>query len=256
MEANKLKMNDEKTELLCVGKSNKLKVVFDEIKDGLQVSGQSVLFSDSVRSLGVCLDSILTMEAHVRYLCTVLYLQLRRIGKIRHLLTVDATNKLCVSFILSRLDYCNALFSHLSAKHISKLQRIQNCAARLVLRQDKHCSATGLLKTLHWLPVRARVEYKLATLSFKCLSSSAHSSSLSFPASLSIHSHSDPPLSKCSSPHCPFFQPPDFWQKIFLCRGPSTVELLAPISSQIRLSRNIQKAPQNTPLSKVPQLKS
>ena len=173
MEANKLKMNDEKTELLCVGKATKLKVVFDEIKDGLQVSGQSVLFSDSVRSLGVCLDSTLTMEAHVRYLCTVLYLQLRRIGKIRHLLTVDATNKLCVSFILSRLDYCNALFSHLSAKHISKLQRIQNCAARLVLRQDKHCSATGLLKTLHWLPVRARVEYKLATLSFKCLSSSA-----------------------------------------------------------------------------------
>ena len=115
------------------------------------------------------------MEAHVRHLCQVLYLQLRRIGKIRHLLTVDATNKLCVSFILSRLDYCNALLSHLSEKQMSKLQRIQNCAARLVLRQAKHCSATALLRTLHWLPVRARVEYKLSTLAYKCLSSSAPS---------------------------------------------------------------------------------
>ena len=175
MKANKLKMNEEKTELLCVGKSDKLKVVFDEIKDGLEVSGQTVHFSQSVRSLGVFLDSSLTMEAHIRHLCQVLYLQLRRIGKIRHLLTIEATNKLCVSFILSRIDYCNALFSNLPEKQMSKLQRIQNCAARLVLRQAKHCSATALLRTLHWLPVRARVEYKLSTLAYKCLSSSAPS---------------------------------------------------------------------------------
>ena len=173
MKGNKLKMNEEKTDLLCVGKSDKLKVVFDEIRDGLEVSGQSVHFSESVRSLGIILDCSITMEAHVRHLCQILYLQLRRIGKIRHLLSVDATNKLCVSFILSRLDYCNALFSHLPEKQMHKLQRIQNCAARLVLRQAKHCSAKALLRTLHWLPVRARVEYKLATLSFKCLSSSA-----------------------------------------------------------------------------------
>ena len=130
-------------------------------------------FSASIRSLGVTLDCVLSMEAHVRQLCQVLYLQLRRIGKLRHLLSVEATNKLCVSFILSRMDYCNALFTHLPEKHMSKLQRIQNCAARLVLRQAKHCSATALLRTLHWLPVRARVEYKLSTLCFKCLTSSA-----------------------------------------------------------------------------------
>ena len=48
----------------------------------------------------------------------------------------------------------------------------QNHAARIVLRKPRHASATSLLRTLHWLPVKARVriQYKIACLCFQCLS--------------------------------------------------------------------------------------
>ena len=53
---------------------------------------------------------------------------------------------------------------------LNKLQRIQNHAARIVLRKPRHVSATSLLRTLHWLPVKARIQYKIACLCFQCLS--------------------------------------------------------------------------------------
>ena len=167
-------MNDEKTEIFVVASSNKLKnVKFDEL-NGLTVSDINIPFSKSVRNLGIFLDGQLSMEDHIRHLSKVLYFQLRRIAKIRHLLSVESANKLCVSLILSKLDYCNSLLYGVSEKHLAKLQRIQNSAARLVLRRDKRSRASELLKTLHWLPIKARIEYKISTLCFKCLSSDSN----------------------------------------------------------------------------------
>ena len=53
----------------------------------------------------------LSMDAHIKYLCRILFCQLRRIGKIRSFLSTDAANKLAVSLILSGLDYCNSLLA-------------------------------------------------------------------------------------------------------------------------------------------------
>ena len=170
MESNMLKMNEDKTELMCVGSSQKVKNACSEISNGLMIGDNFLNFSDNVKNLGVVLDSSLSMEKHISHLCKAIFFHIRRISRIRHLLSVDCTNKLCVSFILSRLDYCNALLYGLPDKFLDKLQRVQNCAARLVLRKGKRCSASSLLKTLHWLPVRARIEYKIASLCFKCLS--------------------------------------------------------------------------------------
>ena len=83
------------------------------------------------------------------------------LSKIRSFLTVDAANTLAVAFILSRLDYCNPLLAGLPDHKLAKLQRIQNSAVRLVLPEPRRESTTPLLKILHWLHVKARIEYSL-----------------------------------------------------------------------------------------------
>jgi len=79
------------------------------------------------------------------------------------------------SLILSRLDYCNAVLHGAPAGSIQKLQRVQNTTARVVLRVPKRTSAQPLLKQLHWLPVRQRIDYKLAVLTCKIRSTSTPS---------------------------------------------------------------------------------
>ena len=90
----------------------------------------------------------------------------RNIGSIR-LLTKEATALLIHSLITSRLDYCNILYQGIPDKLLNKLQRVQNVAARILICTKTYDHVTQILKSLHWLPVKARVEYKLLLTTYK-----------------------------------------------------------------------------------------
>ena len=79
------------------------------------------------------------------------------------------------SLSLSRIDYCNSLLFGSTHDVTSHLQRIQNYAARVILRLPKSSSITIHLKSLHWLPVKVRSTYKIACLCYHCHSSTAPS---------------------------------------------------------------------------------
>ena len=68
---------------------------------------------------------------------------------------------------MSRFDYCNSSLYGVSSGQLQRLQRIQNHAARLVLRKRKSDHITPLLKELHWLPVESRIKFKVATLAYR-----------------------------------------------------------------------------------------
>ena len=154
--------------------------------------------SSSVRNLGVTFDQSLCQ--HVANVCRLCYLEIRHISSVRHLLSDDATKTLLCAFVLSRLDYCNALLAG-SPKHlIEKLQKVQNHVARLVFRCSKFDHVTPLLHSLHWLPVHLRIDYKISSLCFKVLESTA-------PSYLSdlLHVYTPPP-----PPHPPPPTPGNF----------------------------------------------
>ena len=69
--------------------------------------------------------------------------------------------------VISRLDYCNSVLIGLPADQIALLQRVQNNAARLVVKRRRRDHVKPLLKELHWLPVKFRCQYKIATLAYR-----------------------------------------------------------------------------------------
>ena len=54
-------------------------------------------------------------------------------------------------------------------KSIFKLQRVQNAAARLITNTSGNDHITPVLRSLHWLPVKERMTFKILTLSFKAI---------------------------------------------------------------------------------------
>ncbi len=53
--------------------------------------------------------------------------------------------------------------------NLNKLQKIQNAAARIVTQSSRFSHSAPLLAELHWLPIKARINFKLATLTYKTL---------------------------------------------------------------------------------------
>ena len=104
----------------------------------------------------------MSVELHLENVCRSAHSELRRISTIRHLLSVDSTKTLvsAFSFVLSGLDYCNSLLSGCPKHLLETLQKVQNSAARLVLKAHKRDHVPPLIRTLHWLPFQGRIEFK------------------------------------------------------------------------------------------------
>ena len=115
------------------------------------------------------------MGDHVSNVVKVGYFHLRQLRIIRKYLTVQATKTLVHATIVSRLDYANALLYGIPEKQLERLQRLQNHAARLITNDSSSVHSKDILKRLHWLPVRARIQYKILLLTFKSLNGLAPS---------------------------------------------------------------------------------
>ena len=166
MASNRLKLNNDKTELLVI--SSKYQLTKPPL-DGISVGGYRISPSDSAKNIGVVYDQTASLDGHVKSVCKSALFHLRNIAKIREYLNVESTKSLLHAFVTCRLDNCNSLLIGSPSFLIQKLQRIQNCTARLVTGQPKFAHVTPILKELHWLPIEQRVAFKVLLLAYKGL---------------------------------------------------------------------------------------
>jgi len=82
---------------------------------------------------------------------------------IRPYLDFKTANTIATSIVYSKLDYCNSLYYNLPYCQLNS-QQIQNCLARAVFKAHKFTHTTPILKSLHWLKINQRIEYKIISL--------------------------------------------------------------------------------------------
>ena len=162
----KLKLNEGKTEII---------VINGPLKNELSVEAKNTNFindissSNNTRDLGLIIDNKLSFRNHFNSIIKVCNFQLRRLSSIIKYLNKNTAVTLVHAFITSRIDYCNSLFVNLPKKDLSRLQSIMNRAARLIFKLPPFTSTSPYLYELHWLPVKARIDFKLCLLEYKCL---------------------------------------------------------------------------------------
>ena len=76
---------------------------------------------------------------------------------------------------MTKLRFCCVPLAGIIEQNILKLQKAQNCAARFIFSRPRSESAKSMLKTFHWLPVKARIEYEILVLCCNTLHSSTPS---------------------------------------------------------------------------------
>uniref|UniRef100_A0A3Q3FRJ7 Reverse transcriptase domain-containing protein n=1 Tax=Labrus bergylta TaxID=56723 RepID=A0A3Q3FRJ7_9LABR len=161
MAQNFLQLNNSKSEIIVFNPPNTTHI---------SKSSLGPLFTNvqpTARNLGVTFDCNLTFESHIKTVVRSSFFHLRTISKIKTILTQRDLEKIIHALIFSRLDYCNSLFSGITNKSLSRLQLVQNAAARLLTGCNRRHHITPILASLHWLPVRSRIDFKILLITFK-----------------------------------------------------------------------------------------
>ena len=109
MEKNKLKLNEEKTEVVLINPKN-----YDVNISSLKIGDEDIIFNEKAKNLGVYLDKDLNMNFQITNLSKAIYLDIRKLKHISKSVSNSCLKTLAASFILSRLDYCNALYKNLN----------------------------------------------------------------------------------------------------------------------------------------------
>jgi hypothetical protein len=167
---NGLALNPTKSDAIITSTAQRIKKLNASGITEVTVDTSHVKLSADITTLGLTLDNSLTFSKHVKTVSRACMFHIRALRHIRHIISQQDANIIASCLINSKLDYLNSVLYNTSTSNINSLQRLQNTAARVVLLAPYRTSTSELLTTLHWLPVKHRIDYKIACITHTLLS--------------------------------------------------------------------------------------
>ncbi len=165
-----LQLNRDKTEFIVFGTQH---VLSNLPEIDLQLGVTTIRASSNVKNLGVIFDASMSMCDQIGAICKSVNFHIRNLWRVRRFITKEACHHAVRALVLSRIDYANSLLYGSKQIYLQRLQRLQNKAARLIFACGRDQSSSPLLCTLHWLPVKDRIKYKILLYIFKSLNRQA-----------------------------------------------------------------------------------
>ena len=164
MNINKLKMNAGKTKYMIVRSIRK------ELRGNITLKcldGTEIERVETMKYLGIIIDDRLRFKDHCDYM-------LKKIGKKTSFLnrigsSISAYTRCTVykTIIAPHFEYCATLLIDMGETQLSKLQKAQNRAMRVILQCNKYTKVEHMLQTLQFMSIRQRLHYNVCTFIFK-----------------------------------------------------------------------------------------
>jgi len=156
--------NATKSEVMLVG--TRVQVSRFRQPTELSIAGNRVACKKSIWSLGVMLDPELSFGGRVDSIISSCNYHIRALRHIRTALSDDLAMTVGRAIVISRIDYCNSLLFNQSEFNMNHLQRLQNRLVRTVKQLPFRSHVSCVRESLHWLPARERIKFKMATLTY------------------------------------------------------------------------------------------
>ena len=132
MDEDKLKLNDEQTEVVLFGTRQQLEKLGEDNTFEIKIGSEVIKPTPSARNLGFHMEAQLKSETHITKVCGTAYYTLKNIARVWNLLTPEAAKIIIQGLVISKLDYCNGLLLGISAHQMNKLQIVQNMCCRII----------------------------------------------------------------------------------------------------------------------------
>ena len=167
MARRKLKLNDGRTEIVVI-KGNLRNVSVASFGVMNFVNAQLVP-CESTKNLGVVLHSSLSFRSHVDFIVKTCNFHILNLYVIKDFVNRKNLVTLIHSLIVLKVDYCNSFFIGPPNIILKKVQSVLNRAARLIFNLPPRFPTTSSLFELHWLPLKAKIEFEICLITFKAL---------------------------------------------------------------------------------------
>lgn len=142
--------------------------MFEEFKINLN-NNVIVEATKSAWNLGFQFDSSFKFEKQISEICRDCLYYTKLLAKNKDVMNKDTRIKVATAYIMSRLNYCCVLYAGLPNCTLDKLQRVQNCIARVVTDTPFREHITPVLKSLGWLSIRQFIEYRILIIVYQCI---------------------------------------------------------------------------------------
>ena len=124
---------------------------------------------DRSKSLGLTIDDWLSWSNRVDEICRKVSSAIGALKLIRHFISANTALQMYNALVLPHFDYCSHVWDCLSGQSSDKLQKLQNCAARVITKLPFDTSSNLLLDTLKWEKLSLRRKKQKALIMYKTI---------------------------------------------------------------------------------------
>ena len=118
-------------------------------------------------SKDITFDNNFNFRQHISLTCRCcFYHNFRDFRRIRRYIYFAVAKTIATVLVSRKLDFCNSLYHNIALKDILKLQHVQHCLPTVITRFICFSHSAPLLKSLHRLPVRYRIIFKICAIAF------------------------------------------------------------------------------------------
>ena len=168
-DGNRLALNENKSK--CMLMNSKYRTRLEDNQLHVNINDINMEQVKKVKYLGVTIDENLTWNDHISMLCKNLGFKVSTLSRIKNMVTPEMLKTVYNSIIQPTIDYAITVWGNTSAENLSKIQRLQNKAARIICNNFDYINTRGidLVKQLRWMNVNERFLYFERLLMFKCI---------------------------------------------------------------------------------------
>ena len=152
---------------MLIGTHQKLSCT--QSKLNISIRGEHLDNVDQFKYLGIWLDPSLSWSFHIDKLVSKINQRIGLLRRVRNILPKATLNLLFKSLILPHFDYCDVVWGNAGTSHLSRLDKLQNTAGKVILGLPRRFPTDVLLEMLDWKRLSDRRSNHLNILVYKSL---------------------------------------------------------------------------------------
>lgn len=164
---NFLTLNVKKTKGMILGTAQKLARKDTELE--VYINESVIENVEKFKYLGVWLDPSLTWSSHIEKISSAVSKRNGLLRRLRNILPKKTLILLYKTLIIPQLDYCDTVWGNAAKTSLSRLDKLQNAAGKIILGLPRRYPTEVLLNDLKWDKLDCRRNFHLNIMVYKSL---------------------------------------------------------------------------------------